>query len=99
MNEHYTLEAPSLLRFLWSQRRRFSRGVSLAILRCVIIAPCPWLFQIIIDDHVKTGNVAVATMPIVNEAAVQTPATADVQDIDRHRLRVELLSIRDLLTV
>ena len=48
---------------------------------------------------VKTGNVAVATVPIVNEAAVQTPATADVQDIDRHRLRVELLSIRDLLTV
>jgi ABC-type multidrug transport system fused ATPase/permease subunit len=25
-------------------------------LRCLIIAPCPWLFQIIIDEHVKSGD-------------------------------------------
>ncbi|MCZ7590711.1 MAG: ABC transporter ATP-binding protein/permease [Kiritimatiellae bacterium] len=41
---------------LLSQRRRFTRGVTLAILRCLIIAPCPWLFQIIIDQHVKNGD-------------------------------------------
>jgi ABC-type multidrug transport system fused ATPase/permease subunit len=54
--ESYALEAPTLLRYLWSQRRRFSRGVSMALLRCLIIAPCPWLFQVIIDEHVKTAN-------------------------------------------
>lgn len=57
MSDNLHLTESSLLRFLWSQRRRFSHGVFLAILRCLIIAPCPWLFQVIIDDHVKTGNV------------------------------------------
>lgn len=49
--------APSMLSFLWQERGRFQRGVALAILRCLIIAPCPWLFQLIIDDHVRAGNV------------------------------------------
>ncbi len=57
MNENLHLTDPSLIRFMWHQRGRFSHGVFLAILRCAILAPCPWLFQIIIDDHVKTGNV------------------------------------------
>lgn len=57
MNEQPQLNEPTLLRFLWRQKSRFTHGVTLAILRCIIIAPCPWLFQVIIDDHVKTGNV------------------------------------------
>lgn len=56
MNESSALQYPTLLRYLVSQRRRFSRGVTLAILRCLVIAPCPWLFQIIIDEHVKTAD-------------------------------------------
>lgn len=51
------LGAPNLLRYLFAQRRRFTRGVTLAVLRCLIIAPCPWLFQIIIDRHVDVGNI------------------------------------------
>ena len=57
MNENIHLTETSLLRFMWHQRDRFKRGVFLAILRCLILAPCPWLFQVIIDDHVKAGNV------------------------------------------
>ena len=45
------------MQFLWGQRGRFSYGSFLAVLRSLIIAPCPWLFQLIIDDHVKSGNV------------------------------------------
>lgn len=57
MNDNIHLTETSLLRFMWHQRDRFKRGVFLAILRCLILAPCPWLFQVIIDDHVKAGNV------------------------------------------
>jgi hypothetical protein len=57
VNENIHLTETSLLRFMWHQRDRFKRGVFLAILRCLILAPCPWLFQVIIDDHVKAGNV------------------------------------------
>ncbi|MCS6770979.1 MAG: ABC transporter ATP-binding protein/permease [Kiritimatiellae bacterium] len=56
LRDSNALQAPTLLHYLLEQRRRFSRGVTLAILRCVVIAPCPWLFQLIIDEHVKTGS-------------------------------------------
>ncbi len=35
----------------------FHRGLIFAILRTVAVAPIPWLFQIIIDEHVATANV------------------------------------------
>lgn len=56
MNEASALRARSLLRYLVGEHRRFARGVALAILRCLIIAPCPWLFQIIIDQHVSARD-------------------------------------------
>ena len=56
MNDSSLLHATTLVGFLASQRTRFSRGVTLAILRCLVIAPCPWLFQIIIDEHVRSGD-------------------------------------------
>lgn len=57
MKEPHHLQEPTLVKFLWSHKRRFSYGSFIAVLRCLIIAPCPWLFQLIIDDHVKSGNV------------------------------------------
>ncbi|HEY8240102.1 MAG TPA: ABC transporter ATP-binding protein, partial [Kiritimatiellia bacterium] len=52
------MKAPSnILGYLRSNLRAFAPGVALAILRCLIIAPCPWLFQLIIDDHVQAANV------------------------------------------
>ena len=56
MNENTALLSPTLLRFMMVQWRRFSRGVALSILRCLVIAPCPWLFQLIIDEHVKNAD-------------------------------------------
>ncbi|HMP77600.1 MAG TPA: ABC transporter ATP-binding protein [Kiritimatiellia bacterium] len=50
------LQSDTLLHYLWDQRRRFSRGLTLSILRSVVIAPCPWLFQIIIDEQVRNGD-------------------------------------------
>lgn len=47
----------SLLNFLYSQSRRFRTGLILALLRSVMIAPLPWLFSVIIDQHVPSGNV------------------------------------------
>lgn len=52
------IDSPTMLKYLWHHRRRFSRGLSLALLRCLVIAPCPWMFQIIIDEHVGSGNAA-----------------------------------------
>ncbi len=53
---HNAERATTLFRYLLGHRKLFSRGLFLAILRCLIIAPCPWLFQIIIDEHIATGN-------------------------------------------
>lgn len=55
-NDSIIAQPRTIFGLLTSQRRRFTRGVTLAILRCLIIAPCPWLFQIIIDQHVKNGD-------------------------------------------
>ena len=53
---HSAEQATTLYRYLLTHRGRFSRGIVLAILRCLIIAPCPWLFQVIIDEHIPAGN-------------------------------------------
>lgn len=55
-DENVIAQPRTIFGLLTSQRRRFMRGVTLAILRCLIIAPCPWLFQIIIDQHVKNHD-------------------------------------------
>lgn len=66
MRDSNALQAPTLLRYLIDQRARFARGVTLAILRCLVIAPCPWLFQIIIDEHVKTASASgIVTISII----------------------------------
>jgi ABC-type multidrug transport system fused ATPase/permease subunit len=47
----------NILGYLAVNLRGFGPGVAFAILRCLVIAPCPWLFQLIIDEHVKAGDV------------------------------------------
>jgi len=47
---------PNILGYLVANLREFAPGMALAILRCLVIAPCPWLFQLIIDDHVKSSD-------------------------------------------
>lgn len=47
----------SLPRFLWSQRRAFLPGLSVALLRIVTIAPLPVIFQRILDVQVPAKDV------------------------------------------
>lgn len=39
-----------------SNLRQFRRGMVLAVLRCVVIAPIPWMFKEMIDAHIPDGN-------------------------------------------
>lgn len=47
----------NILGFMWERRRRLARGLGIAMLRGFGLAPCPWLFQVIVDVFVKDGNV------------------------------------------
>lgn len=51
-----TFPFTTLFQFVWSYRRELRWGLFLSILRTIVIAPFPFFFQIIIDDHVRTGN-------------------------------------------
>ena len=50
-------DAPTLIRYIWAYRFRFGKGIGLTIGRAALIAPLPFIFRIIIDEHVRTGNV------------------------------------------
>lgn len=47
---------PTLLRFLWSERRAFVPGLGVAILRILTIAPLPVIFQRILDVHLPAKD-------------------------------------------
>lgn len=49
-------ESNSLLGFLFHDPGRLGRGIFLAILRSFMIAPIPWLFGMMIDNQVPSGN-------------------------------------------
>jgi len=48
--------AESLLGFLFHDKKRLIVGLTLAILRSLMIAPIPWLLGVIIDNHVPSAN-------------------------------------------
>lgn len=48
--------ARTLTGYLWYNRRRLARGFGLALLRSLAIAPCPWLFQRMIDVAVPARD-------------------------------------------
>lgn len=45
-----------LIGYLFGNRRVFCRGVVFALLRSAVIAPIPWMFQIIIDTYVEARH-------------------------------------------
>ncbi len=49
-------DSPTLLRYIWAYRFRFGKGIGLTLGRAALIAPLPFIFRIIIDEHVRTGN-------------------------------------------
>ncbi len=50
------LAARSLTGYLWASRDRLWRGLGLALLRSLAVAPCPWLFQRMIDVAVPARD-------------------------------------------
>ncbi len=51
------LAARSLVGYLWFSRSRLGKGLLLALARSLAVAPCPWLFQRMIDDAVPKRDV------------------------------------------
>ncbi|WP_438479798.1 ABC transporter ATP-binding protein [Oleiharenicola lentus] len=47
----------TLTGYLWNSRARLSRGLGLALLRSLAVAPCPWLFQRMIDVAVPNRDI------------------------------------------
>jgi ATP-binding cassette subfamily B protein len=52
------IAARTLTGYLWSHRRELWRGLGLALLRSLAVAPCPWLFQRMIDVAVPARDFA-----------------------------------------
>lgn len=51
-------EAKDLLGFVFAHKKQLMPGVAVACLRSLTIAPLPFFFQIIIDEHVRNANVS-----------------------------------------
>ncbi|MBP7481438.1 MAG: ABC transporter ATP-binding protein [Lacunisphaera sp.] len=52
------LASRTLTGYLWGSRGRLWRGLGLALLRSLAVAPCPWLFQRMIDVAVPARDQA-----------------------------------------
>ena len=50
------LASRTLTGYLWGSRDRLWRGLGLALLRSLAVAPCPWLFQRMIDVAVPARD-------------------------------------------
>jgi ATP-binding cassette, subfamily B, bacterial len=50
------LASRTLTGYLWANRGRLGRGLGLALLRSLAVAPCPWLFQRMIDVAVPARD-------------------------------------------
>ena len=50
------LASRTITGYLWGNRPRLWRGLGLALLRSLAVAPCPWLFQRMIDVAVPTRD-------------------------------------------
>lgn len=48
---------PTLGKFIWHYRKWFYAGGFLAIMRSLVMAPFPFFIQIMIDEHVRSGDV------------------------------------------
>jgi ABC-type multidrug transport system fused ATPase/permease subunit len=45
-----------LLGYIWAYRSRLVKGLGFTIARAIVIAPVPFIFRFIIDEHVRSGN-------------------------------------------
>jgi ATP-binding cassette, subfamily B, bacterial len=60
------INARTLTGYLWGHRRELWPGLGLSFLRSLAVAPCPWLFQRMIDVAVPAGDyAAIATLSLI----------------------------------
>ncbi len=52
----YAAQADTIYQYVWAYRRRLVPGLSFAFLRSLMLAPLPWLFRVIVDDHLAAGD-------------------------------------------
>lgn len=56
MHSEHPSAAPDLIRYIGKHFRLFWMGTTYAVMRCVVIAPCPWIFQQIIDKKIPARD-------------------------------------------
>jgi len=56
MHSDHSSNAPDLIRYIAKHFQHFWMGTSYAVMRCVVIAPCPWIFQQIIDKKIPAKD-------------------------------------------
>ena len=52
------LTSPTLLGFIWANRRHFIEGMTFALFRIISVAPFPIIFKIILDRYMPEKNLA-----------------------------------------
>jgi len=50
-------DSPTLIGYIWAYRFRHVKGLGFTLARAAVIAPLPFLFRLVIDEHVRSGNV------------------------------------------
>ena len=50
------MSSPTLLGFMWANRRHFTIGMSFALCRIFAVAPFPIIFKIILDRYMPQKN-------------------------------------------
>lgn len=53
-----SLSSPTLLGFIWANRRAFAPGVAIALCRIIAVAPFPVIFKYILDYYMPAKNLA-----------------------------------------
>jgi len=51
-----TVSSPNLIRYIVKHFQVFWLGTFYALMRCVVIAPCPWIFQQVIDKKIPAHD-------------------------------------------
>ncbi len=52
----YAAQADTIYQYVWAYRKRLVPGLSFAFLRSLMLAPLPWLFRVIVDEHLASAD-------------------------------------------
>ncbi len=52
----YAAKADTIYQYVWAYRKRLMPGLTFAFLRSLMLAPLPWLFRVIVDEHLAAAD-------------------------------------------